>query len=125
VSRTFFFAALALSAAIVIPFRRLRSEEYVGIDHPAGELRLSLGSGGRFVLTLALWDPVVGMVVSRRELAGRWRRAWGVLELHASDRRLTYRGSQRRGVGWVWQRSDLPTFADGIALVPVPPSSTG
>ena len=121
-SRAFLFAAFALSAAIVLPIRRLRSEEYVGVAHPSGELRLTLGSGGRFVLTLALWDPVVGMVVSRKELAGRWRRAWGVLELQASDRRVTYRGSRRPGAGWVWQRSNLPTFADGIALVPVPPS---
>ena len=116
--RTIIFPALALIAAIVIPGRRLRLEEYVGASHPSGEIRLSLAPAGEFRLTMAVWDPVVGAVVSHREMVGRWRRAWGMLELRSSTRRVVYRSAQRRGAGWIWQRSSLPTFADGIPLVP-------
>ena len=88
----------------------------MGIEHPAGELRLELRRGGRFCLTLAVWDPVVGAVAGRRELAGRWRAEGDALELRAPAREIHYRVDASGDL--VWQRSSLPTFADGIDLQP-------
>ena len=92
------------------------AREFVGLDHPAGELRLELGRGGRFRLTLAIWDPVVGAVAGWRELSGRWRSEGVQLELHTPARQIHYRIDESGTL--VWQRSNLPTFADGIALRP-------
>jgi len=114
--RTLALVVVALAGAIGLSRRRARSEEYVGVDHPSGELRLSLAPGGCFRLTLAVWDPVVEAPVGHRELEGRWRRGAGVLELHAPTRRLLYRRARPPADGWMWVRSDLPTFADGVAL---------
>ena len=116
--RTLALVVVALLGVAGLSRRRVRTEEYVGVDHPSGELRLSLAPEGRFRLTLALWDPVVEAPVGRRELEGRWRRAGDTLELRAATRRLTYRRARPPEAGWVWARSDLPTFADGVALAP-------
>ena len=116
--RNVLFPALALIAAMMLPNRKQRAEEYVGVNHPGGEMRLLLAPAGEFRLTLSVWDPVVGGVVARRELVGRWRRAWGMLELQSATRKVVYRGAQQEGRGWVWKHSNLPTFADGIPLVP-------
>ena len=110
--------SLSLVAEIVTSSRRHRSAAFVGVDHPSGEMRLTLAPAGEFRLTLALFDPVVGSVVEQKELAGRWRRAHGVLELRSPTRELDYRPATRGHPGWVWKRSNLPTFADGIALTP-------
>ena len=106
---------------MVLPNRKPRGEEFVGVNHPSGEMRLSLAPAGDFRLTLTVWDPVVGSTVASREIVGRWRRVRGMLELRSATRRLVYRVEPRQGRAWVWKQSDLPTFADGIALVPAPP----
>jgi hypothetical protein len=110
--------SLALLAAVVGAGRRTRTGEYVGMDHPSGELRLRLEPDGHFTLKLAVWDAVVGDFVSQRELAGEWRMRWRGLELRAAGRRLVYSRAHVLGRGWIWQRSTLPTFADGVALLP-------
>ena len=115
--RTLAFPLLAVSAAFMIPRRRLRIEQYVGDGDPTAEIHLLLARTGEFRLTMAVWDPVVGTVVGQRELVGRWRRGWGQLELRSSTRRVVYRRAAQ-GAAWIWQRSSLPTFADGIPLVP-------
>ena len=119
--RNLLVPALALVAAMVLPNRKPRVEEFVGVNHPSGEMRLSLTPTGEFRLTLSVWDPVVGGVVASRELVGRWRRTWGMLELRSARRRLVYRLAEQSGGSWIWKHSDLPTFADGIPLVPAPP----
>ena len=93
----------------------MRPGEFVGVDHPAGELRLSLGGDGRFRLRLAIWDPVVGAVAGTRELAGRWRQTRDGLTLVTPTRRLDYWIDAEGAL--VWRRSALPTFADGVTLV--------
>lgn len=105
-----------LVAAASVAGRRVGAGEYVGHEHPAGELRLRLEPGGRFVLQLAVWDPIVGAIVGQRELTGTWRRTWRGLQLKTPARVITYSGSPERG-GWTWERSSLPTFADGIRFV--------
>lgn len=110
--------SVALLAAVTAAGRRTRSGEYVGMDHPAGELRLRLEPDGRFSLRLAVWDAVVGDFVSQRELTGEWRMLWRGLELRAAGRQVVYSRSRLPGRGWIWQRSTLPTFADGVALLP-------
>lgn len=94
--------------------RRVRPGDYVGLDHPTGELRLALRRGGRFRLSLAIWDPVVQGIAGRRELVGRWRVHGTTLELAAPARRLMYRAVE--GGDLEWYKSSLPTFADGISL---------
>lgn len=89
---------------------------YAGVDHPQGQLRVRLYGDGRFHMTLALWDPVVGAVVGEKSLRGEWRRSRDVLELRSAARHIVYHRSEKE-VEWVWRQSDLPTFADGIALV--------
>ena len=106
--------AAALDRAAFVLRRWIGPAEYRGIDHPAGELRLELRRDGTFRLRLAVWDPVVGAVAGHRELLGRWSRRDDQLELLARTRRLEYRALA--GGELVWQRSSLPTFADGIAL---------
>ena len=92
----------------------LRPGEFRGVHHPTGELRLTLRRDGRFRLRLSIWDPVAGNVAGQRELTGAWRRRGAALVLRAPMRRLGYRVTV--GGRIVWQRSDLPTFADGIEL---------
>lgn len=101
---------------------------YVSVDCPAGDITLTLGDDGVFLLVLAIWDPVVRDHVGRRMLRGHWRSAEGYVELDAGARRLRYRfaapgegqdadASPRGGSMLHWERSDLPTFADGFTLV--------
>jgi hypothetical protein len=104
---------------LVIPGRRFSSAEFRGDRHPAGELTLILGARGDFRLSLAIWDPVVRVEVCEREIVGRWHRGFRRLELRAPTRRIIYRCASSPARGWIWQMSTLPTFADGIALVPV------
>ncbi len=113
-----------LVAAVSITARRVGAGEYVGVEHPVGELRLRLEPGGAFVLQLAVWDPVVGATVAQRELTGSWRRTWRGLQLKTPARVITYSGSPDRE-GWIWERSSLPTFADGIRLVARGPAPAG
>lgn len=106
-------------------------------DHPAGELRLRLDPDGRFALGLAVWDPVVRSVAGHRQLRGEWRESAGTLELRSATRELVYRrspprpgfvaslrqaldpGTRDAGAArtvLIWERSNLPTFADGVTL---------
>src|SRR5687768_8393311 len=110
--------SIALFSAVIAAGRRARAGEYVGMDHPAGELHLRLEPGGRFSLRLAVWDAVVGEFVSQRELTGEWLPRWRGLELRAAGRQLVYSRGRFGVRGWIWQRSTLPTFADGVALLP-------
>jgi len=106
---------VATLGAPVFAGRRVRSGDYLGMDHPAGELRLSLAADGFFTLRLAIWDAVVGAVAGHREMTGRWRRTRGGVELTSSSRRIDY--ALRDDGTLAWRRSSLPTFADGISLV--------
>jgi hypothetical protein len=93
-----------------------------------GDITLTLGEDGGFLLVLAIWDPVVRDHVGRRMLRGHWRLVDECVELDAGARRLRYRlatpsdeqdaasGSRTRSM-LRWERSDLPTFADGFTLV--------
>ena len=108
---------MVIAAAAFVMRRRRRHEVYEGIDHPLGSLEVTLHGDGRFVMTLALWDPVVGAVVGEKSLGGTWRRAGGMLELRSAARHVVYHRSGGMDVEWIWRQSDLPTFADGIALV--------
>lgn len=117
VSRIVTLALGVVLAALPAAGRRVRAGEFVGVNHPAGELRLRLEPGGRFLLLLSVWDPVVGAFVANRELAGHWRCTLRGIQLRAPSRTLTYVGSTDAGGGWRWERSSLPTFADGIVLV--------
>ncbi len=110
--------SVALVATAVAAGRRARAGDFVGLDHPAGELRLRLAPDGRFSLILAVWDAVVGDFVGQRELAGEWSARGRALELSASGRRVVYARARWGAPGWIWQRSTLPTFADGVALLP-------
>lgn len=101
---------------------------YVSTDCPVGDITLTLGEDGGFLLVLAIWDPVVRDHVGRRMLRGHWRFTDECVELDAGARRLRYRlappsdaqdpasASRTRSV-LRWERSDLPTFADGFTLV--------
>jgi hypothetical protein len=101
----------------------------VSIDCPVGDITLTLGDDGVFLLVLAIWDPVVRDHVGRRMLRGHWRRVEEYVELDAERRRLRYRiatpdeivryldAPPRAGSALRWERSDLPTFADGFTLV--------
>lgn len=116
--RDFLLPTLAIAGAVILSTRKPRAGEYVGVNHPGGEMRLTLAPAGEFRMTLSVWDPVVGTAVTTREIVGRWRRVWGKLELRSQTRKLVYQGAARDGARWVWKQSNLPTFADGIVLVP-------
>lgn len=99
--------------------------EYVSTDCPAGQITLTLARDGAFTLALAIWDPVVRDHVGWRTLTGRWTLEQEHLVLSAHARNLSYgivRGSEAEGDDargpWLhWERSNLPTFADGFDLV--------
>ena len=110
------FAVGLLLAAIPALGRRTHAGEYVASEHPAGELRLRLQRDGVFVLRLAVWDPVVRSFVAEREHIGRWRCTVHGIELRTSTRRIRYTRFDSPTRGWKWERSNLPTFADGISL---------
>lgn len=107
---------LAVGAVVVVVRHRRRFEVYRGIEHPQGALEVMLLGDGRFVMTLALWDPVVGAMVGEKSLRGEWRRTGDVLELRSEARHIVYHRSGGADIVWIWRQSDLPTFADGIAL---------
>jgi hypothetical protein len=104
--------------------RRVARGEYVGIDVAARNLRLYLGDGHTFWLRLAVWDPVVGTIISHREISGHWRRTWDGLELHSLTHTLEYERSRKQNGVLLWRRSTLPTFADGFSLMPAAESNT-
>lgn len=112
--RILLLVAATLSAS-VFAGRRVRPGDYLGLDHPAGELRLTLAADGFFTLRLAIWDAVVGAVAGHREMSGRWRRTSRGVELTSSSRRIDY--EVRADGTLAWRRSSLPTFADGISLL--------
>lgn len=87
------------------------------MDAAARGLRLYLSDHHRFLIRLAVSDPVVGTIVTHRELAGTWRRTADGLELRAPERTLEYVWSRDRTDMLVWLSSSLPTFADGLTLV--------
>jgi hypothetical protein len=100
--------------------------EYVSTDCPTGEITLTLASDGGFTLALAVWDPVVRDYVGWRTLTGRWMIGSGHLVLSAHARDLSYGlvsadGSTSDDTAHIpalrWERSSLPTFADGFDLV--------
>jgi hypothetical protein len=100
--------------------------EYVSTDCPTGQITLTLASDGGFTLALAIWDPVVRDHVGWRTLTGRWAIEDGHLILSAHARNLSYGlipadGSAIEDSSHVpalhWERSSLPTFADGFDLV--------
>ena len=100
--------------------------EYVSIDCPAGQITLTLARDGGFTLALAIWDPVVRDYVGWRTLTGHWTLEHEHLVLAAHARKLSYGvvpGSEtENGVDASlptlhWERSNLPTFADGFDLV--------
>jgi hypothetical protein len=100
--------------------------EYVSTDCPSGQITLTLSRDGGFILALAIWDPVVRDHVGWRTLTGRWTMESGRLVLSAHARDLSYSlvsgdGTATDGAlrvpGLHWERSNLPTFADGFDLV--------
>ena len=101
--------------------------EYVSTDCPTGLLTLTLARDGGFTLALAIWDPVVRDHVGWRTLTGRWTLENDRLLLTAHARNLSYglvssdEASSLEGdppvSGLHWERSNLPTFADGFDLV--------
>jgi hypothetical protein len=100
--------------------------EYVSTDCPTGQITLTLASDGGFTLALAIWDPVVRDHVGWRTLTGRWAIEDGHLVLSAHARNLSYGlisapWPTAEGASHVpalhWERSSLPTFADGFDLV--------
>ena len=107
----------ALLAIVPAAGRRVRAGDFVGVNHPAGELRLQLKPGGAFMLRLSVWDPVVGAFVANRELVGRWSCTVRGIRLRAPTRTLWYVRSAEQDSAWIWERSTMPTFADGIVLV--------
>ena len=103
-------------AAVPAAGRRVRAGDYIGTEHPSGELRLQLRRSGDFLLRLSVWDPVVRAYVAERELAGRWRCTLRGIVLVAPARTIRYDLVSEPPQGWRWERSNLPTFADGITL---------
>ena len=101
--------------------------EYVSTDCPTGQITLTLARDGGFTLALAIWDPVVRDHVGWRTLTGRWTLENERLVLTAHARNISYGliahedSSPRDGDPTVpvlhWERSNLPTFADGFDLV--------
>ena len=101
--------------------------EYVSTDCPAGQITLTLARDGGFTLALAIWDPVVRDHVGWRTLTGRWTLGSDRLLLTAHARNLSYSLVARDGSSLHegdpavpvlhWERSNLPTFADGFDLV--------
>jgi hypothetical protein len=100
--------------------------EYVSTDCPTGQITLTLASDGGFTLALAIWDPVVRDYVGWRTLTGRWTIESDHLMLSAHARNLSYGlisedGSADENAPRIpalhWERSSLPTFADGFDLV--------
>ncbi len=100
--------------------------EYVSTDCPTGQITLTLSRDGGFTLALAIWDPVVRDHVGWRTLTGRWSIEDGHLLLLGHARSLSYGliaddGSSAGDAAGVpalhWERSSLPTFADGFDLV--------
>ena len=107
---------------------RPRSElvlEYVSTDCPTGQITLTLARDGRFTLVLEIWDPVVDDHVGLSTLTGHWSVQRGRLELTARARNLSYglvpsddADSESGTVSALrWERSNLPTFADGFTLI--------
>ena len=96
--------------------------KYTSTEPGSGELTLTMESTGEFTLVLAIWDSVVLECVGQQVLQGRWTFRENRLRLDAPTRRLVYRlvpdDTAGRGSSSVlrWERSDLPTFADGFAL---------
>ena len=112
------FIVGTLLAVIPAAGRRIRAGDFVGVNHPAEKLSLRLERSGRFALRLSVWDPVVGAFVATRELTGRWRCTLsGGIKLCGPTRTLWYGPSSGASDGWVWERSTMPTFADGIVLL--------
>ncbi len=100
--------------------------EYVSTDCPTGQITLTLTRDGGFTLALAIWDPVVRDHVGWRTLSGNWDADEERLTLSSRARELTYglgplESAAARGPRIVpvlrWERSSLPTFADGFDLV--------
>ena len=103
--------------------------EYVSTDCPSGQITLTLAHDGGFTLALAIWDPVVRDYVGWRTLTGRWTLEREHLVLAAHARKLSYGmvpGSEAESdvdapyPTLRWERSSLPTFADGFDLVARP-----
>ncbi len=100
--------------------------EYVSTDCPTGQITLTLSHDGGFTLALAIWDPVVRDHVGWRTLTGRWSIDEGRLTLSGRARDVSYGivfedGTAEPDASPVpalhWERSSLPTFADGFDLV--------
>jgi hypothetical protein len=96
----------------------------VSTDCPTGQITLTLSNDGGFTLALAIWDPVVRDHVGWRTLTGRWTVDAGHLTLSAHARHLSYALIGRDALSDTphitvlrWERSSLPTFADGFDLV--------
>ena len=103
--------------------------EYVSTDCPTGQITLTLARDGGFTLALAIWDPVVRDYAGWRTLTGRWTLEHDHLVLTGYARELSYglvRGNEAATEGGAqlpalhWERSSLPTFADGFDLVAAP-----
>lgn len=94
-------------------------------DCPAGQITLTLSRDGGFTLALAIWDPVVRDHVGWRTLSGRWTLEHERLVLASHARNLSYgmlpaseaEGNDAPVATLHWERSNLPTFADGFDLV--------
>lgn len=100
--------------------------EYVSTDCLTGQITLTLARDGGFTLALAIWDPVVRDHVGWRTLTGRWSIEDGHLVLAGHARDLSYAlipaddhaaEGDPRIHDLHWERSSLPTFADGFDLV--------
>jgi hypothetical protein len=100
--------------------------EYVSTDCPSGQITLTLARDGGFTLALAIWDPVVCDHVGWRTLTGRWTLEREHLVLAAHARNLSYCvlpegeaevDGEPPVAALHWERSNLPTFADGFDLV--------
>lgn len=95
-------------------------------DCPSGQITLTLARDGGFTLALAIWDPVVRDHVGWRTLTGRWTLERERLVLAGQARNLSYGvvpeveaagGVDTPVAALHWERSNLPTFADGFDLV--------
>jgi hypothetical protein len=100
--------------------------EYVSTDCPTGQITLTLSRDGGFTLALAIWDPVVRDHVGWRTLNGNWNAGEERLTLSSRARELSYGLEFEEGASAPdsriatvlhWERSSLPTFADGFDLV--------